>query len=150
AAEAARGCERFLARGLESLRMSVRMLPVAELSREELRTVLGIPLRQLEFVQALAIFDDHGALLAAPVSGASDDHGEEDRAAARRFVAAVPLHSTLKGDAAVGVPYRTTAGPRVAVAVHVPEKHVVLAAEVAFGEMAENIRQISGGGLAVL
>jgi len=69
AAEAARGCERFIARALESLRMSAGMLPLGELTRDETAKVLGIPYRQLDFVRALALLDYDGALLAPPVAG---------------------------------------------------------------------------------
>jgi signal transduction histidine kinase len=148
AAEAARGCERFFARGLESLRMSARMLPVSELSREELRAVLAIPYRQLDFVQALAIFDDRGSPLAPPLTGTKG--GNVGDGQVQRFLAAVPLLDALDGGVAVGAPYRSASGARVAVAVQVPEKRVVLAAEVAFSELEENMRQIAGGGLAAL
>ena len=148
AAEAARGCERFLDRALESLRMSARMLPVSELSREELRKVLAIPYRQLDFVQALAIFDDKGAPLAPPLTGNKPGSGGEGQA--QRFLASVPLPGALEAGVAVGAPWRTGSGARVAVAVKVPEKRVVLAAEVSFSELEENMRQLAGDGIAVL
>src|SRR3954464_14379439 len=53
AEEAARACERFVAQAAESLRLSVSLLPLRDLSPADLATVLRIPYRQLEFVDAI-------------------------------------------------------------------------------------------------
>ena len=53
AEEAARACERFVAQAAESLRLSATILPLRDLSGDELATVLRIPYRQLEFVDAV-------------------------------------------------------------------------------------------------
>src|SRR5207302_5397920 len=90
APEAARGSERFIARALESLRISTGMLPLRELTRDELAKVLGIPYRQLDFVRALALLNYDGSLLAPPVVGPFIS-GTGDPAHVQRFLAQVPL-----------------------------------------------------------
>jgi len=62
AEEAARGAERTLARAIESLRLSVAILPVFELSQDERSAALLIPYRQLEFVGAVALIGRDGSL----------------------------------------------------------------------------------------
>ena len=53
AEEAARACERFVAQAMESLRLSASLLPLRDLSVSDLGTVLRIPYRQLEFIDAI-------------------------------------------------------------------------------------------------
>jgi hypothetical protein len=53
AEEMARACERFVAQAAESLRLSASVLPLRELSADDLGTVLRIPYRQLEFIDAI-------------------------------------------------------------------------------------------------
>src|SRR5437868_5177351 len=67
ATEAARNVERTVASGIEGLRLSVGALPLDQLSNDELAAVLRIPYRQLSFVDAVALLDDEGKLLAPPV-----------------------------------------------------------------------------------
>src|SRR3954469_17530262 len=69
AQEAARGAERTLARAIESLRLSVAILPVFELEPAERPAALLIPYRQLDFVGAVALVGADGTLLAEPAFG---------------------------------------------------------------------------------
>ncbi|OLD35219.1 MAG: hypothetical protein AUI19_02665, partial [Myxococcales bacterium 13_1_40CM_2_68_15] len=147
AAEAARGCERFIARALESLRISTGMLPLRELTRDELAKVLGIPYRQLDFVRALALLDYDGALLAPPVVGPFIS-GTGDPAHVQRFLAHVPLRLAIDAGTAIGSAYRDDGESLIAVALQVRGERSVVAAEVSLGEIEQRMRQLAGDDVA--
>src|SRR3954454_11348843 len=65
--EAARGAEHWVARGVEGLRLSVSILPFEQLRPQEVSAALRIPYGQLEFIDALALLDDGGRLVAPAV-----------------------------------------------------------------------------------
>jgi len=148
AAEAARGCERFIARALESLRMSAGMLPLGELTRDETAKVLGIPYRQLDFVRALALLDYDGALLAPPVAGPRLAGVHGDPAQVQRFLSHVPLRLAIDGGTAIGSPYRSDGESRIAVALQIRGQRSVVAAEVSLGEIEQRMRQLAGDDVA--
>ena len=148
AAEAARGCERFIARALESLRMSAGMLPLGELTRDETAKVLGIPYRQLDFVRALALLDYDGALLAPPVAGPRLAGVPGDPAQVQRFLSHVPLRLAIDGGTAIGSPYRSDGESRIAVALQIRGQRSVVAAEVSLGEIEQRMRQLAGDDVA--
>jgi len=147
AAEAARGCERFIARALESLRISTGMLPLRELTRDELAKVLGIPYRQLDFVRALALLDYDGSLLAPPVVGPFIS-GTGDPAHVQRFLAQVPLRLAIDAGTAIGSAYRDDGESLIAVALQVRGERSVVAAEVSLGEIEQRMRQLAGDDVA--
>ena len=154
AAEVARGCERYVARAIESIRVSVGMLPVAQLSRDELGAVLRIPYAQLEFVRALALFDAHGALLAPPAHGPSGAEKDGRPGSApgdlEHFLAATPTALALESGTALSKPYRSASGePRVAVAIRIDSGRVI-AAELSLDEIERNLRDLSGSSVALL
>jgi two-component system, NtrC family, sensor kinase len=150
AAEAARGCERFIARALESVRMSVGMLPLAELSGEEMGAVLAIPYRQLDFLRALALLDYDGALVAPPAAGPRLAGAPDDPEQVHQFLSHVPLRLALDAGTAIGTPYRTRGESRIAVALRIREQGVVLAAEVALSEIEQAMQKLAGEGAARL
>ena len=148
AAEAARGCERFIARALESLRMSAGMLPLGELTRDETAKVLGIPYRQRDFVRALALLDYDGGLLASPVAGPRLAGVPGDPAQVQRFLSRVPLRLAIDAGTAIGSPYRSDGESRIAVALQVRGQRAVVAAEVSLGEIEQRMRQLAGDDVA--
>jgi len=151
AEEAARGAERTLARAIESLRLSVAILPVFELGQDERSAALLIPYRQLDFVGAVALIGRDGSLLAEPAFGARRPSGDtaalltvED---VKRFLDHVPLQLALETGTAMSAPYTVGQATRVAVALRVDGKEpVAVAAEVSLSEMDHGMKRIAHDG----
>jgi signal transduction histidine kinase len=151
AQEAARGAERTLARAIESLRLSVAILPVFELAPAERSAALLIPYRQLDFVGALALVDADGTLLAEPAFGPRKPEG--DTAAlvttkdVKRFLDHVPLRLALETGTAMSAPYFASGTSRVAVALRIDgKKPVAVAAEVSLSELDHGMAGIAQDG----
>src|SRR5205823_6672862 len=64
---ASRACERWVAQEIDSLRLSLGAIDFDRLSADEAATVLRIPYRQLEAVDAIALLDEKGTALAPPL-----------------------------------------------------------------------------------
>ncbi|MFL5362809.1 MAG: ATP-binding protein [Myxococcales bacterium] len=151
AQEAARGAERSLARAIESLRLSVAILPVFELEPAERSAALLIPYRQLDFVGAVALVSADGTLLAEPAFGPRKPQG--DTAAlvttkdVKRFLDHVPLRLALETGTAMSAPYSASGTSRVAVALRIDgEKPVAVAAEVSLSELDHGMAGIAQDG----
>ncbi|HZX64213.1 MAG TPA: ATP-binding protein [Myxococcales bacterium] len=151
AQEAARGAERTLARAIESLRLSVAILPVFELEPAERSAALLIPYRQLDFVGAVALVGADGTLLAEPAFGPRKPQG--DTAAlvttkdVKRFLDHVPLRLALETGTAMSAPYSASGISRVAVALRIDgEKPVAVAAEVSLSELDHGMAGIAQDG----
>lgn len=155
AAELALECERYVARALESLRQSAELLPLDQLSRQELGAVLRVPYLQLDFVRALAMLDhDHG-LLAAPAFGPRGNRPDPDPAATEAevdaFLRRVPLRLALDAGTAMSNPYKTARGQsRVAVALRLQGGRRVIAAELALQDIDASLRNVSDGSVALV
>jgi two-component system, NtrC family, sensor kinase len=145
AAEAARNVERTVASGIEGLRLSVGALPLNELSNDELAAVLRIPYRQLSFVDAVALLDGDGNLLAPPVyeqdASKPDAFSQPDLSA---LLHRAPVSLLERTGTALGVPYRGSTGTtRVPVALRLGSGRV-LAAELSLKEIAGRLAELPG------
>ncbi|HTO96216.1 MAG TPA: ATP-binding protein [Myxococcales bacterium] len=137
AEEAARACERFVAQAAESLRLSASILPLRDLSGDELATVLRIPYRQLEFLDALWL--PGGPVVFEGGNGRpAPDLDMLQREAPVRLAA----HAGL----AIGTPYAALDGSmRLPVALRL-EGERILAAELSLAQLTRQMRQTSQGG----
>src|SRR5262249_53084400 len=68
AQQEARGAEHAIARGIEGLRLSLALLPFDQLDAAEIAAALRIPYGQLQFIEALALFDGNGRFLVPVVA----------------------------------------------------------------------------------
>ncbi|MGZ6126403.1 MAG: hypothetical protein ACXWLR_15650, partial [Myxococcales bacterium] len=137
AEEAARACERFVAQAAESLRLSASILPLQDLSADELATVLRIPYRQLDFVDALW-------LPGGPVVFESDNgRPAPDLEMLQREA---PVRLAAHAGLAIGAPYAALDGSmRLPVALRL-EGERILVAELSLAQLTRQMRQTSQGG----
>jgi signal transduction histidine kinase len=137
AEEAARACERFVAQAAESLRLSASVLPLHELSANELATVLRIPYRQLDFLNALWL--PGGPVVFESGNGRpAPDLEMLQREAPVRLAA----HAAV----AIGSPYAARDGSmRLPVALRL-EGERILAAELSLAQLTRQMRQTSQAG----
>ena len=147
ATEAARNVERTVASGIEGLRLSVGALPLDQLSNAELAAVLRIPYRQLSFVDAVALLDRNGNLLAPAVY--EQDAQKPDafaQADLQALLQRAPVALAERTGTALGVPYRGSTGTtRVPVALQLGRGRV-LAAELSLKEIAGRLGELPGSG----
>ena len=137
AEEAARACERFVAQAAESLRLSVNVLPLRELSASDLGTVLRIPYRQLEFIDALWL--PGGPIVYEGSSGRPSPELELLQLGA-------PLALAKQAGMAIGAPYAGHDGSmRLPLALRLDGDRL-LAAEVSLLQLSRQMRQTSQGG----
>lgn len=124
---------------LRDLDLAAQYIPFAELTPAEAGAALQIPGRQFPELAALALLDEAGTALAPPlVRGA----GGGEAAALEGFARHVPLRGALSLGRAVGEPYATTEGPRVALAVRVPGAPArVLAVELSLERTARRLAE---------
>jgi len=137
AEEAARACERFVAQAAEGLRLSASVLPLRELSGDDLGTVLRIPYRQLDFVDAIwipggpAVFET-GNGRPTPELDLLQRHA--------------PLALARQAGVAIGAAYSARDGSmRLPIALRLDSDHL-LAAEVSLAQLSRQMRQSSQGG----
>jgi signal transduction histidine kinase len=145
AAEAARNVERTVASGIEGLRLSVGALPLDQLSNDELTAVLRIPYRQLSFVNAVALLDSDGNLLAPAVyehdAQKPDGFSQTDLQA---LLQRAPVSLLERAGTALGVPYRGSTGTtRVPVALQLGNGRV-LVAELSLKEISKRLADLPG------
>jgi signal transduction histidine kinase len=159
AQELARECEQFVLGAVDHLSASAGYLPLAQLGPDQVRDVLGIPFRQLRWVNTLVLLSERGTAIGAPLfepapaEGAAPSQrepiGAEDLDA---FSGSIPLATALASDVAIGQPYRgpRSGVPRIAVAVRVegPPRRV-LAAELSLRDLTARLEEITSGGDAV-
>lgn len=160
AQDLARECEQFVLGAVDHLSASAGYLPLAQLGPDQVRDVLGIPFRQLRWVNALVLLSERGTAVGSPLfepapaeGGAPpsqrESAGAEDLDA---FSGSIPLATALASDVAIGQPYRgpRTGVPRLAVAVRVegPPRRV-LAAELSLRDLTARLEEIAAGGDAV-
>jgi two-component system, NtrC family, sensor kinase len=137
AEEAARACERFVAQAAESLRLSLTVLPLSQLSSSELGSVLRISYRQLDFVDALWV--PGGPI----VYEASSGRPQPELESLERFA---PLDLARQTGLAIGAPYAARDGSmRLPIALRLEGDHL-LAAEVSLAQLTRQMRQGSQGG----
>jgi signal transduction histidine kinase len=132
---------------VEELRLSVSILPFDQLGAGELAAALQIPYRQLQFIDALALLDERGALAVPPLTeprpGATGPaFAMEDLP---RFLAAAPLDLALQAGTALGAPYRSARGEaHVAVAVRVSAARPrVVAAQFSLAGLQRDLGEIA-------
>jgi signal transduction histidine kinase len=145
AAEAARDVERTVASGIDGLRLSVGALPLDQLSDAELAAVLRIPYRQLSFVDAVALLDSNGKLLAPAVY---EQNAEKPDAFTQSDLQALLQHAPVslleRTGTALGVPYLGSTGTtRVPVALQLGRGRI-LAAELSLKEIAARLADLPG------
>jgi signal transduction histidine kinase len=152
AAEIARQFEAFVLNGVEHLETSTRYLPLARLSSDDAADALGIPFRQLPWVNVLVLLSERGDALAPPVFEAApsgDDAGRREPIGPPEldaFARRVPLATVLASHVAIGPPYvgERTGVPRVAVAVRIPGAPPrVLAAELSLAHLAARLKEVA-------
>src|SRR5437868_8093263 len=137
AEEAARSCERFVAQAVESLRLSTSILPLHELSGDELATVLRIPYRQLEFLDALWL--PGGPVVFETGNG----RPAPDLQSLQREA---PLRLAAHAGVAIGAAYAAPDGSmRLPLALRL-EGDRILAAELSLAQLSRQMRQSSQGG----
>jgi signal transduction histidine kinase len=107
---AARACERWVAQSVEALRLSLSTIPFDQLSAAELATVLRIPYRQLDAVEAIALLDERGNALVPPVADPKPGAARFTDEDLETFSRHVPLAYALAAGTAIGPPYRGKAG----------------------------------------
>jgi two-component system, NtrC family, sensor kinase len=137
AEEAARACERFVAQAAESLRLSASVLPLRDLSPDELASVLRIPYRQLEFVDALWL----------PGGPAVYETGNGRPAPELEILEReAPLRLAAQVGTAIGAPYAARDGSmRLPIALRLAGDRL-LAAELSLAQLGRQMRQTSQGG----
>jgi len=147
AQEAARGAEHWVARGVEGLRLSISILPFDQLEAGEVAAALHIPYGQLQFIDALALLDEHGNLAAPLVAEARPGSSRPAFTAADlpHFLSAVPLELALQAGTALGAPYLSASGePHVAVAVRISSRpQRVVAAQFSLDELHAAMQEIA-------
>ncbi len=160
AEDLAEACQRYVIEGARTLGVSAAYIPFDRLATRDLGAVLEVPLRQLPWLDAVALLDASGDAL-APTAWAPPDRGDGSRPPRPPATSAnlellaehVPLDAAIASGLAIGPPFRSAAGaPRVAVAVRLAGEPVrVLAAQLTLGELASRLRAAAGeGGRAFL
>jgi len=122
AQQEARGAEHTIARGIDGLRMSLGLLPFDQLEPQEIAAALHIPYGQLQFIDALALFDADGNLVVPLIADArpGSRRAQFEQPDTPRFFSATPLELAAQAGTALGAPYRDRGGePHVAVAVRI-------------------------------
>jgi len=137
AEEAARACERFVAQAAESLRLSATVLPLRDLSGAELATVLRIPYRQLEFVDALWL----------PGGPAVYETGNGRPVPELEILEReAPLGLASQVGTAIGAPYAARDGSmRLPIALRLAGERI-LVAELSLAQLGRQMRQTSQSG----
>lgn len=159
AQDLARECEQFVLGAVDHLSASAGYLPLAQLPAGQVRDVLGIPFRQLRWVNVLVLLSEQGSAVGPPVyepAPAEGSHASQREPVGAQeldaFSGSIPLATALASDVAIGQPYRAPRGgsPRVAVAVRVegPPRRV-LAAELSLRDLAARLEEIASSGDAV-
>jgi len=137
AEEAARACERFVAQAMESLRLSASLLPLRDLSVSDLETVLRIPYRQLEFIDAIWL--PGGPLVYEGSNGRPLPEVELLQRGA-------PLELARQAGVAIGAPYAARDGSmRLPLALRLDGDRL-LGAELSLAQLGRQMRQTSQGG----
>jgi two-component system NtrC family sensor kinase len=137
AEEAARACERFVAQAAESLRLSASVLPLRDLSARDLGTVLRIPYRQLDFVDAIWL--PGGPMVYEGGNGRPLPELELLQRAA-------PLELARQAGMAIGAPYAARDGSmRLPLALRLDGDRL-LAAEISLAQLSRQMRQTSQAG----
>ncbi len=137
AEEAARACERFVAQAVESLRLSASVLPLRDLSANDLGTVLRIPYRQLEFIDAIWL--PGGPIVYEVANGRPPPELETLQRTA-------PLALARQTGMAIGAPYAARDGSmRLPIALRLDAERL-LAAELSLAQLSRQMRQTSQGG----
>jgi signal transduction histidine kinase len=149
---AAAGCEKWIAQSIEQLRLSVGYLPYGELSGDELATVLRIPLRQLAFVDVLAVLDEKGRALVPPIvaPGAPPAGQETVEEQLVQLASHVPLAPAIAAGTAIGPAFHLGKTPRLPVAIRVFNQPLrVVVAQLSLAELGEQMRSLQQeGGIA--
>ena len=137
AEEAARACERFVAQAAESLRLSATILPLRDLSGDELAAVLRIPYRQLEFVDAVWL----------PGGPAVYETGNGRPVPELEMLEReAPVRLAFQVGTAIGAAYAARDGSmRLPIALRLAGDRI-LAAELSLAQLGRQMRQTSQGG----
>ncbi|HZX96122.1 MAG TPA: ATP-binding protein [Myxococcales bacterium] len=142
AGEMARSCERFVAQSIESLRLSLTVLPLRDLSGPDLQSALRIPYRQLQFVDALQIAGGDAVWESGNGRPAPD---------LQRLRIAAPAELAAHAGTAIGTPYAAGDGSmRLPVALRL-DGQTVLIAELSLRQLSDQLLQGAGAdGVAYL
>jgi two-component system, NtrC family, sensor kinase len=146
AEEVARGSERFVLQAAESLRLSASILPLGSLSPSEVASVLRIPYRQLDFLDAVQLLSAAGTPLTPPIFESGNDRPAPLVDAMLR---GAPL-SLAGSDTAIGIPYAGAQGPvRLPIALRLTEGHLLIA-ELSLEKLQQQMEQNSHNGTVAL
>src|SRR6266436_2594691 len=122
---------------MESLRLSASLLPLRDLSVSDLGTVLRIPYRQLEFIDAIWL--PGGPLVYEESNGRPLPEVELLQSGA-------PLELARQAGVAIGAPYAARDGSmRLPLALRLDGDRL-LAAELSLAQLSRQMRQTSQGG----
>ena len=141
AQEVARSSERFVLQAVESLRLSTSVLPLDALSDDELGTVLRIPYRQLDFLDALWVLGPDGRPLTRVVYESGNQRPEP---LPELLLRGAPLALALQAGTALGQPYSTNP-VRLPLALKLSATKL-LAAEVSLAPLQKQLQQLSQNG----
>lgn len=132
---------------VEGLKLAATYLPLSSLTPEQVEAAQAIPFRQLPRLDVLAVVDDQGLTVAAPMRAADAAAGRTPVSAewAAALPSRVPLKLARETGAAVGVPYARPSSPAVGVAVRADERHL-LVAELSLWALQQRAQQLEAGG----
>jgi len=150
---AARACERWVAQTLDSLRLSLSAISFDQLTPAEAATVLRIPYRQLDPVEAIALLDESGNALVPPLIEGKSGVRQLDQEDVDLFAHHVPFAYATAAGAAIGPPYRGKSGSaRLAVAVRTglpgPDGAplLIVAAQLSLDQLERQMRELAQDG----
>jgi len=153
AVASARACERWVAQTLDSLRLSLSAISFDRLTPAEAATVLRIPYRQLDAVEAIALLDENGNALVPPLIEGKASAQPLDQQDVDLFARHVPLAYAMAAGTAIGAPYRGRSGAAhlaVAVRTGVPGPEgaplLVVAAQLSLGQLERQMRELAQDG----
>ena len=153
AVAAARACERWVAQTIDSLRLSLSAISFDQLTPAEAATVLRIPYRQLEAVEAVALLDETGNALVPPLIEGKSGAQQLDQEDVDLFARHVPLAYATAAGTAIGPPYRGRSGAaHLAVAVRAgapgPDGAplLIVAAQLSLGQLERQMRELAQDG----
>jgi len=153
AVAAARASERWVAQTLDSLRLSLSAISFDQLSPQEAATVLRIPYRQLDAVEAIALLDENGNALVPPVMEGKTGAPRLDQDDVDLFARHVPLAYAAAAGTAIGPPYRGRSGAtRLAVAVRTgapgPDGAplLIVAAQLSLAQLERQMHELAQDG----
>ena len=156
AAVAASSIDRQFRETVNALKLSTTLIPFDQFPKEELQDAASIPFRQFNVVNAVALIDSSGALIASPVyeSVAARKNASTSREAmtpgeVNRFLKQIQIKNALIKSYAFSTPYfcNRTDTARVALAmtfpVHEGTNHWILAVELSLKAIDGRLKELT-------